>query len=124
MAAKGKKVSIVRAMGTGPIAGDVGVSTRPFLIERLRNHGVRIEPNVKAERIISYGVAVTREDNKGFVEFIEADSIVLAPPSKPNSELAEQLRGKVPELHIVGDCAEPGRIVDAIREGFRVGREL
>lgn len=29
------------------------------------------------------------------------------------------LQGKVPEIHLIGDCREPHLILEAIHEGFR-----
>ncbi len=117
----GKKVTIVRVTGAGPMAGDVGQTTRGLLLNRLQDSGVRIETNAKAEKITSSGVVISTD---GKQDFIEADSVVLATVSKPDNELAEQLEGKVAELYVIGDCAKPRRIQDAIHEGFRVGREL
>ncbi len=34
------------------------------------------------------------------------------------------MKGKVPEMHSVGDCNEPRRILEAIEDGARVGRQL
>ena len=52
---------------------------------------------------------------------IEADTILVALAPKPNLRLFQQLEGKVPELHLIGDGREPRFIMDAISEGFRVG---
>ncbi|MFC2019158.1 FAD-dependent oxidoreductase [Chloroflexota bacterium] len=123
LADQGKKVTIVRAMGLGPIAGDVGISTRPFLLTRLKERGVRIETDFKVDKIMSYGVAITSEDKRGYVEFIEADNIILAPPAQSNRLVVDQLTGKV-ELYTVGDCVQPRLIVDAIHDAFRISREL
>ena len=46
---------------------------------------------------------------------------MLAAGYKPNTELADKLRGKAGELHLAGDCIEARRIMDAIAEGYRAG---
>jgi hypothetical protein len=56
--------------------------------------------------------------------FLKADTVVLATRSKAENELAEQLKGVVPELYAIGDCVEPRNSMDAIHEGFKVGREI
>jgi len=43
---------------------------------------------------------------------------------KANSELADQLQGKVRSLHVVGDASDPRRIMEAIEEGFLTGARI
>lgn len=70
--------------------------------------------------------------NKGLIlinkaserQFIEADSIILALPLNPNLDLFESLKGKAPELYAIGDCKEPGLIVDAIGTGLRTAMKV
>ncbi|MDP2916470.1 MAG: FAD-dependent oxidoreductase [Dehalococcoidia bacterium] len=119
LADKGKKVNLVRVSGIGLIAGDMGV-TRELLLIRLKQKGVRVEANAKTEEITAKGVMVNIDGKR---EFIEADSVVLAPAQKPNAELADQLKGKLKELYVIGDSAEAyqPRIRNAVHHGFRIG---
>jgi 2,4-dienoyl-CoA reductase (NADPH2) len=43
---------------------------------------------------------------------------------KANNTLLRSLKGRVKELHAVGDCVAPRKAIDAIREGFLLGRAL
>jgi thioredoxin reductase len=52
---------------------------------------------------------------------IEADTVVLAAGSTPNTELAAALKGKVAQVVSVGDCVEPRSIMEALEEGYRAG---
>lgn len=54
----------------------------------------------------------------------EVDSVVLVMGKRPNQTLYAALKGKVKELHRVGDCVTPRKITDAIYEGNILGREL
>ena len=45
-------------------------------------------------------------------------------PLAPNTGLAANLKGKVPELYEAGDCAMPSLIVDAIASGSKAARNL
>lgn len=77
---------------------------------------------VKYEEITDKGLTVTtREGNR---ETIKADSMIPVVPLAPNDELCKSLQGKVPEIYSVGDCAKNGLIIDAIADGYRVGREI
>lgn len=62
---------------------------------------------------------ITREGKK---QTIEADSIVTAVPFRQNTRLLKSLEKKVPEIYAIGDCNEPCRIIDAISDGYRIGR--
>jgi hypothetical protein len=55
---------------------------------------------------------------------LDAESIILATGSKSNGELAKQLAKEIGELYVIGDCAEPRKVYDAIHEGFQVGLKI
>jgi len=48
----------------------------------------------------------------------QVDTVVLVSGREPNNELAEALRGKVPELYEIGDCYTPRKVNHAIDHGF------
>ena len=52
------------------------------------------------------------------------DSILPAMPLRPGSALLKNLEGKDYEVYAIGDCREPGWIVDAIAEGSRLARSI
>ena len=49
---------------------------------------------------------------------------MLAAGARPNIELLEALKDKGYVTHLVGDCIEPRRIMEAVYEGFEVGRAI
>ena len=121
LASRGKEVTLVRMTGHGRLAGDMGVMTRRQFLAKLRQSPIAIEAHSPVERITREGVIIGKD---GQSVLVEADSVVLAPAPGSDNQLAEQLKGLVPELHIIGDSAEPRGIADAIHEGFRVACEL
>ncbi len=50
--------------------------------------------------------------------------VVMAAPQTANDALYHQLRGKVKQLHRVGDCVAPRRVEHAILDGERAARAL
>jgi hypothetical protein len=52
------------------------------------------------------------------------ETIVLATGPKADDSLYFELKGKVPNLHRVGDCVAPRKLDHAIYEGYLAGREL
>lgn len=118
---QGKNVTVVRRgpeMATGLLA-----NARQTLLNRLEEKGVTLMPGVKEyQGITEEGLRI--RDSKGKQQLLKADSIVLATGVTANDRLANAVRGIVSEIRLVGDCAEPGRILDAIRDGASVGREI
>ena len=118
LAEQGKKVSIV---GTREVASRVNWFLRWALKERLIQDGVYLYPGTTLHSISERGVSVI---DKRQMLFLKADIVVLATGSSPDNELAEQMQGLVPELYTIGDAVEPRDSMDAIHEGFKVGREI
>ena len=119
LAQKGKNITILEMLSR--IASDLGITCRPFIMARLREAGIRMETNLKAEEITSEGVKGSRD---GVSEFFAGDTVVLAVGFRANNRLAHKLEGKVASLYSVGDCVQPRKILHAIKEGFCVGMEI
>ena len=117
----GKNVTVVRR---GPeMATGLFVGARQPLLNRLEEKGVTLMPGIKEyQEITEEGLHIL--DSEGEHRLLSADSIVLATGATANDRLANAIRGIVSEIHLVGDCAEPGRILDAIRDGSSAGREI
>ena len=119
LAQKGKRITVVEMLER--IATDSARITRFHLIRRIREHGVQIETQVTVNEISERGVRGTRF---GKPVFFPGDTVVLAAGMRANKGLAEQLEGKVAELYNIGDSAEPGKIKEAILDGFLAGRGI
>ncbi|HEY31880.1 MAG TPA: FAD-dependent oxidoreductase [Dehalococcoidia bacterium] len=117
----GKQVVVVRR---GPeMATGIFPSARQALLNRLEEKGVILMPGIREYlEITQEGLYILNKEGKR--QLLDADSIVLATGVTANDQLAKAVQGKVGEVHLVGDCAEPGRILDAIRDGSRVGRDI
>ncbi len=50
------------------------------------------------------------------------DTVVLAAFNQANNRLYSDLKGKVKDLYAVGDCLAPRKALDAIYDGYNVGR--
>jgi len=120
LAQKGKIATIMRR---GPsMAANLNPRARDNLLARLTRNGVTMLTSVRYEEITDRGLVIT--DKEGNRQNIEADTVVLATGAIQNTELATQLEGQDITLHLIGDCVTPGKIIDAIRDGARVGREI
>jgi pyruvate/2-oxoglutarate dehydrogenase complex dihydrolipoamide dehydrogenase (E3) component len=117
---RGRKVTIVDStefLGKGMVDAVMG-----NLFIWFRKKGVIMMPGVKDMEITEKGLSFTNP--KGEKELIVADSIIPAVELAPNTELLKSLKGKVPEIHAIGDCKEPNLIVDAIAAGSRIARSI
>ena len=116
LAQQGKTVTIVEMLAE--IANGVGHSFKTPLLKRLEAK-VTILTGTQCKEIGKNTVVV----NGRFAQdqTIPADTVVLAVGAKPNNGLLISAQAIVPEIHIIGDCLEPRRIINAIADGHRVG---
>lgn len=117
---RGKKVTVTRR-GSEMVLG-VGPVLRSFFLDRLLTKGITLLTGVTYHEVNPRGLLLTTKE--GGIKIIEADTIILAAGAIPNRKLYGELKGKVPEIHLVGDCAEPRSIREAITDGFRVAWEI
>ncbi len=103
------------------IGRDIGISTRWVTIKCIRRLGIRVMDQYAVKKVNSSGVLVEKE---GEETLLPADTVALAIGAVANNSLAEELEGRVSELHIIGDAHKPRKITEAVREGFDLGRML
>lgn len=90
---------------------------RTRLLEWLKEKGTVLLPAVKYDRITNEGVHLITSD--GEPRFYAADTVVVLANREADFSLRDELKGTVPDLHVIGDCHAPGMIVDAVESGFR-----
>ena len=115
-----KEVTLIE-MREGIALDQVG-HLQHFLNKRLREKGVQILISTKAIRFEKGGLWV--EDSQGTKKLGGFDSIVIALGSIPNDELVKLLKGKVPEVYVVGDASKPREVMEAVFEGEEVGLKI
>jgi 2-enoate reductase len=120
LAEQGKKVTIVEMLYS--LASDMNMFSQLYLQNKLAELGIDMRLGTTAREISDKGVvAVDMEGNR---QLIEADTVVLATGFKPNNELEQKLRGEIPEVYTIGDCAKLGKIKGAIHSGARVAHRI
>jgi hypothetical protein len=73
---------------------------------------------------IRAGHCLVRPRRSSQTDTIEADTVVLVTFKAPVRTIYDELRGRVPDIRIVGDAASPRTLQDAIREGHLAARQL
>jgi 2,4-dienoyl-CoA reductase-like NADH-dependent reductase (Old Yellow Enzyme family)/thioredoxin reductase len=104
------------------VALDLVAHLQYFLNKRLREKGVQILTSTKAIRFEKDGVWV--EDPQGTRKLEGSDSVVIALGSVPNDDLVESLKGKVPDVYVVGDASKPREVMEALIEGEEVALKI
>jgi 2,4-dienoyl-CoA reductase-like NADH-dependent reductase (Old Yellow Enzyme family)/thioredoxin reductase len=112
---KEKEVTVVEM---DRIASDIGSTTRWEFISRIRRK-MKILSSTRVLEIRGKGVLVLEKNN--IEKEIQADTVVLAAGMGSIRDLANSDAIKGIEYYLVGSCKEPGRIDEAIKDGFNVG---
>ena len=74
------------------------------------------------EEITDKTLTILNKD--GLRQSIKGDTIVFAAEYRPNIELSRVLAETPIEVHLVGDCAQPCGIPEAIRDGSRIAHTI
>jgi 2-enoate reductase len=126
LAEKGKTVTLCDIpAGGGQLAASMEISTKMGYTKLMADRGISLPliPNIQFKEITDQGVTVIHPD--GREQLVEADSVVVAAGYLPNDGLFKTLAGKTWDPpYLIGDCAKPGGIYDAIHDGARVGRTV
>jgi mycofactocin system FadH/OYE family oxidoreductase 2 len=121
LADRGKQVTLlVPTLAPAPHA-IAEHNTWMLLMTRLAEKGVEIVGFTAVTEIEAHGVK-TRHLLSQKESEIACDAVVLAVGAATDDALYHALRGKIAELHRVGDCVAPRRMENAIYDGARVGR--
>lgn len=107
--------SIVLEMGPD-VGMDMEGITRIDLLARLAKMDIQLHTGILITQITPdavHGWNTHRQE----VHF-PGDAVILALGSTPINELATELKGRVPEVYLIGDARTPRRIMEAAYEGM------
>jgi len=126
LAVRGKKVTVVEMLDT--LCPDMLPDAKYFLLERLEKAGVVTLTSTRVEEIGQGRVVLSKKEpglDVAWTATLEGvDTIVLAVGARPNEAAARSFRELDAEVHVIGDCVQPGFAIDAIYQGSKVGREI
>ncbi|MDO8491795.1 MAG: FAD-dependent oxidoreductase [Dehalococcoidia bacterium] len=117
LAGQGKDVTIVEVLDK--VGSEIMTLFRRPTLNRLKDRKVAMVTGAKCLEISTDGVrAVTRDGER----LIQGESVVLATGARANRDLLQGLSGVT--VHLVGDCIQPRKILEAVEDGFVVGNRL
>jgi len=115
---KGNRVTIVEVLEN--VALDEKSMARSLLIQRLKSKGVEIIVGAKVMEILPDGVKYLKEGREETL--LGVDHIVLAMGAKSENDLGEKVTG-IPTF-IIGDAKHPRTALEAMAEGWEIGRKI
>ncbi len=119
LAVEGKNVTIVEMLKR--IGSDIGISTRWNVLLFLSEKGVRMLTETKAVEIKDGGVVV---EVNGERKTLGCDTAVISVGTKPNDGLYEELKGKIKEIYLIGDCKSPAKALEAIKDAAELALKV
>jgi hypothetical protein len=99
-----------------------GMRVHPY--RQLYQRGIPMLPNLRLRAL--EGRTLILEDTYASTRHTldPVDTIVTVYPGRPASALHSALRGKVPELYVIGDAYAARTVEHAVLEGTKLGRDL
>jgi len=114
-----KRITVVEMLKK--VGRDIGTSTRWTILQDLNRLGVTTLTQARAKEIGPEGVIVERP---GKEILLKADSVVIAAGVRSAHGLYEALKGRVAEIHLIGDAQSPRKALEAVAEGFEAGSTI
>jgi 2,4-dienoyl-CoA reductase (NADPH2) len=117
---RGRKVAMVHNGPEKELGDRMTIDDLMHLWPWLKQKHVPVWSGVDYHEIVQKGLVIQQQRDKQ-VYLIEGENVIPTQEWAPNSVFAEQFKGLADEIHVIGSCAEPGLIVDAMKDGARVG---
>lgn len=112
----GKKVTVVEMRET--FGQDMPIITRMPLMLRLAEKGARLLAQTHAKSISPNGIMI---ESKGQSKLIEADFVVPCTGQESDPSFEDGIKAYGIPCLLIGDCREPGDLMAAVTQGFKVG---
>ncbi|MDP8206899.1 MAG: FAD-dependent oxidoreductase [Candidatus Electryonea clarkiae] len=120
LADKGKDVTVVEILDE--VAGDMEPITRKLLLKSLKSKDVVIRTKTTIQGILKG--TVSAKSKNGDLILGEFDTVVIATGVVPENSFEKELRAAGIEFQSIGDAKQPRNIIEAVIEGFEVGKQV
>jgi 2-enoate reductase len=120
---QGKKVTIIERLDDILIAGrPLPWMNRKMLLDLLTFHKVDVRFQTSILEVKKDEVVLI--DRNFRVENLSAGAVIMATGFEPEQGLYLSLRGRRPDLYLIGDAREPKNIMNAIWDAYEVARAI
>ncbi|MBI1179370.1 MAG: FAD-dependent oxidoreductase [Alphaproteobacteria bacterium] len=118
----GAAVSFVTTQAMFGPKVETALMTEPAL-ERLSGKDFRVYTRYRVTELGDEEATIA-PTHAGAKSRVPAETVVFVSANRPNRELFDELRGKIPEVHVVGDANSPRFLQTAIREGHLAAKAI
>ena len=119
LAELGRCVTLVEALED--LALDMEPLNKYLLLQRLKVKKIRALTGTVLREVTDEGVVISSSSGE---HKLEAGGVVLALGAVPDNKLTGELKRRVDQLFVVGDCVKPRRSLEAIHEGSWAARQI
>jgi len=129
LAQQKKRVTIVEfrdtdfSPGSGLCLGMEPELRKWFYADVLPNLPIHVIGKATFKEVSDEGLIIEDAEG-GNRRLVKGDSIIFAAGMKSDNSIKEKLKGKVPELHEVGDCVKARRIIDAVADASEIAFKI
>lgn len=117
---RGRKVAMVHNGPEAELGDRMTIDDLMHLWPWLKQKHVPVYSDIDYKEIVDKGLIIQQKRDKQ-VYLIEGKNVIPTQEWAPNSAFVDQFKGLVDEIQVIGSCREPGLIVDAMKEGAKVG---
>ena len=117
---KGCSVTVIEMLPK--IGSDMEAMTKKVILKQLKKSNVAMLTDTRLTKIEDNGVFVVNQDNRE--KFIEAEKVVIAIGTKPDTKLYDKIKPLGYKIYQIGDCLEPRNAKDAIYDSAVLGRKI
>ena len=120
LAEQGRKVILIEMLDQ--IGSDSGIYEKKVLESKIEQTEINVITGQQMVEVIDGGI-LTRDESGNQTSY-GCDTVVLALGVRARRDLAESLKGKLPEVYEVGDCTVPGRVHGAVHRAAFVAEKI
>ena len=117
---RGREITVIEQGDA--LATEMSIPRRARVLHTIRERGVKLITGVNVEEIMDGSITIV--DREGNKQTIEMDTVFLATPVQPNTELSDEIQGGSWETLSAGDCVELRLIKGSIADGINVGMTI
>ncbi len=117
---RGRKVTLLE--DSEQMAPEMALPFKWMIMEKLEKHGTTVMTGVKYQEITAHGINIITLD--GTKQSVEADTVVVATGTEPDTGISAAFQGKAPEIYLVGDCNKLSFIKDSISDGHKIASTI
>ena len=117
---RGESVTVVEMLEE--MATDMDPISRKDLVGRLESRGVTLLTKARIISCEDQGIHVMQNGNRKTL--IQGEKLILSLGYRPHNPLEKDLKEKITQLHCIGDCYRPRKVIDAVSEAYILATQI